>query len=1512
MPFPGGDADKVGNRYEALWTVYCLLQILRGDAKTIHIEQIGTEWDGVEFVLQKSVIAEFHQVKRQNSNKGHWPLATLASKKILSNAHHLLGGCSSSEYIFVSSDNVAQLHELTERARALKNFDLFQREGLKSSDHQPAFDKVVEYLGVTSKAECYRFLQSFRVEVIGEPALRRLVKASAAGLISGNTDVAIALLRSYAENNLQTDIGCHDLWRYLSSRHLSPVRWSQDENVIVSIQECNERYANTQGRYLINNREISRVNLNEKIDPAIHNDKKVVTVVGEAGSGKSVVMQQAFNRAVESGHVVLGFRIDRLPPKQSSKEIGQYLGLPESPVHVLAHIAGDLPCILFIDQLDAVSLTSGRNPEFFNCISEIFMQVDQYPNMKLVVGCRKFDLDNDHRFRSFLTKEKSTTVTVTSLSVDEVDHELRLAGISSEKLNKKQKLLLQQPLLLGIFIQVAADGDALNFSHEGDLFRLKVRHVKDELRERLSTSRVQWTLVVGKLSGYMSQHQMLSVPERLVETHEEDARILASSGVLLYENRRYSFFHESFFDYVFATAFLDSGDSICDLLLSAEQHLFRRAQVRQILSLQRSEDFDTYLLNIKELLQHDLIRLHIKVCVLEWMGELDIPTLQELKILLVLAEDEKYLQFRQIIWNCMSGRSAWFALLDQENVINQWLTNENEQWIDHGVWYLRTVQRVQADRVADILLPLYEQDKNAWQQRLLFVMQWADFSAGRKFFDFFLLLLADGVLDEAKGPIAVNSDFFDLARALPDSRPEWIGELFEAYIRRQLILKPINSEQLYSLEKGRDSSAKRLIKAAAKITPEAFTKSLLPLILELAQATRMRNDSPDCIIDSFWGMYLNGSFSYHMHTYIIKGTQSAIDNLAKHHPVKFRKFFDTWRDSPYFTMQYLIISGLTHAGDLFADEAIEYLIECDCRLDMGSGHGWLSRQLIEAVTLCCSDEKLLRLENRLLNFYGNPVGLVSWEGKKVVYSHFGYDQFTLLTGINKSRRSQKIKGRIKEWQRKFHVDEPRQPRSNELRVVSAVRSPISLNKAQHMADEQWLKAIAHYDTSDHNHSDMLKGGAHQLAGSLREQTAQEPQRFAMLCTCFPINTHHAYFEAIVMGLSPANNGQTKHIDLMLLTRCIRYIFSVPDKPCGRSLPRLISSYKHAELSNEILDILLWFARHASDPDSESSGVSTNQGYINDLATKAINSVRGSAVGSIAELIFENEHYYKFFKSHLSLLCQSEANLAVRSEMAYFILAASQYDKNHAFELLELLLQGQPDEFLTARWVDEYIHYAIFDDLERILPIVQRMLGSKKCDFVQQAGSRHACVAGLVSENHDGLIHQCLQGNISHRRGAAEVFSTNVISELHSRQCMELLSVLFEDDSEEVRNEAAFCFSKFKDQNLLPYQVFISSFITSRAIEGNSSKISYLLENSLDQLPDTVLELVQGFLDCEGKASADIRTAAAGDSYHLNELLIRLYAQTNSNDIKTGCLDVIDQMVSIGSSGLDDKLQQFDR
>jgi hypothetical protein len=60
--------------------------------------------------------------------------------------------------------------------------------------------------------------------------------------------------------------------------------------------------------------------------------------------------------------------------------------------------------MLVIDQLDAVSLASDRNPELFEVLKDIIRQADAYPRMRLLLTRRRVDLDNDYRLRT-LTRE---------------------------------------------------------------------------------------------------------------------------------------------------------------------------------------------------------------------------------------------------------------------------------------------------------------------------------------------------------------------------------------------------------------------------------------------------------------------------------------------------------------------------------------------------------------------------------------------------------------------------------------------------------------------------------------------------------------------------------------------------------------------------------------------------------------------------------------------------------------------------------------------------------------------------------------------------------------------------------------------------------------------------------------------------------------------------------------------------------------------------------------------------
>ena len=74
MTLPGGAADKLGNRYEAYWTVRQLLRVLTREAGEIRIEPPGV--DKMEFWLAVDDTREFHQAKRRHP-QGAWTLARL-------------------------------------------------------------------------------------------------------------------------------------------------------------------------------------------------------------------------------------------------------------------------------------------------------------------------------------------------------------------------------------------------------------------------------------------------------------------------------------------------------------------------------------------------------------------------------------------------------------------------------------------------------------------------------------------------------------------------------------------------------------------------------------------------------------------------------------------------------------------------------------------------------------------------------------------------------------------------------------------------------------------------------------------------------------------------------------------------------------------------------------------------------------------------------------------------------------------------------------------------------------------------------------------------------------------------------------------------------------------------------------------------------------------------------------------------------------------------------------------
>ena len=460
--------------------------------------------------------------------------------------------------IFVSGNSAGQLDELSDRARRSASWEEFNATSLQADKWRKNFDRVRDSSPELQEREIYDRLKRVFVRTIDEYLLLNTIESRATTLVDGDAATVIDVLAGMASERVHHELTAHDIWNHLDSKWFSRRHWDKDPHVLSAVEEVNKRYLNLLreqaiGRTVLPRQEVQTVQGRLKESGG----KDGVLVTGEAGVGKSGVMLQVVEELLHAGSPVVALRADRLEPTQLPDSVGGQIGLPGSPANVLAAVAQGGHCVLVIDQLDALSLASGRNTELFDCVYEIVRQAQAHPNMRILLACRKFDLENDYRLRRLTDSDGvAETVVVERLAHETVREVVVGFGLDANSLNFKQLDLLSVPLHLKLLTELVTDEEirALNFETAQDLYRRFWEYKQRVIRERLGRP-VQWTQVVYALCDYMHERQTLSTPEFVVEEWISDTDAMVSENVLVLENKRYSFFHEGFFDYAFAPAF---------------------------------------------------------------------------------------------------------------------------------------------------------------------------------------------------------------------------------------------------------------------------------------------------------------------------------------------------------------------------------------------------------------------------------------------------------------------------------------------------------------------------------------------------------------------------------------------------------------------------------------------------------------------------------------------------------------------------------------------------------------------------------------------------------------------------------------------------------------------------------------------------------------------------------------------------------------------------------------------
>lgn len=1482
-------ADKLGNRYELAWAIRYALRCIADDRRSLTMEDIDPELaDGSEFTyVDEHGTVSMTQVKRQDNITDHWTIAALRGRGVLAAAsRHVAVG---REFHFSSMTPSGALRVMASLARQSADVEQFMAHQL-TSQLKPKFDELTAANVFGNAEQAWQTLRGLWIEVEVEEQLVTNNAMVAELCLEGATGELMAVaIGAVLLDNLRVPLTRRELLKALARNGIEPLNSATVRTSHARVQAVTQSWRGTIERELLSP-PIERQEAPALVE--LMDQTRLALVVGAGGDGKSSVLHQAALTFEAREMEVLAFRLDRRGAFGSTLELGGQLGFSTSPVSALRMAAGHRGAILIIDQLDAVSLASGRLSERYDVIADLLQEAMAVEGVRVILACRLFDVENDHRIRKLDARDDVTRFIVKPLPDAAVAHAVSAMGLDPAVLTPAQYRLLSSPLNLSLLETIADQPGALSFTSRGSLFEAFWQRKEQATEERRPGT--LFNDVLARIANTASDHQTLSVPVDILGPGDfaRHARVLASEQLIAIDDHRVSFFHESFFDFTFARQWLSRGQSLVEFLCAQEQELFRRAQVRQILELLRERDPYRFQAEIEALLSTADVRFHIKETVLAVVANMDSPTPDDVTLLLRLSERETALSDR--LWSQIS-RPNWFGPFLAQGQIESWLDSGDVALQERSISWMGNAGAEYDAEVADLLdarnqMPGYP----LWLQ---WVSRRADLHQHPRLLGLVLTAIRAGQISPASQDIWLSTH--DLAKF----QPQWAVEMLRACFVEHPSALRLGSDSKVALLGFRQFGASEMIHAAATAQPQAFAEAFVPYLLDVMKATEHEGHAGELLQDRHFSVRLPGPSSHDdVGETLFDSAADALGVWAQTSPEGVNALLQVLADDRHDAAQALLYRTLIAAAPNFAPWAAELLLQGGERLEVGylSDQQWLARDVVEAIASHVSDDLHLRLEEQFRDLRNNYQAV---DLRRRLWS-FGYTAFKFLSALDRTRLTSPGRRRLQEYQRKFGCDAPAAPTG-----VSAytVRSPIGGAATGKMSNAQWLQAMGKHANDDRDFGSGI-GGASELAEQLKNRTAEDPLRFAGLARHLTPAMHHSYASAILRGLGaatmppetqPAVFDAIRHIASLGLSDCDQWL--------GWSLRPL---YEAAPL--DIVEIILDRALHADDPTDDSPTFIREEGDHRgrDLLQNGFNTARGSLAQSLGDLLVHDRDgaRTRLVAPHLTTMAQDQV-LSVRACVAHAVAACLRHARPTAYEAFERLVEAD-DSLLASERLIALMIYIGNADPEIVDPVIDRMLASASAE-VRRAGGGMAGFAGLQWQRRS-VLERAIGEDVEIRAGLAGVCADRIDRSADSGLVLSTLSRLMHDEEDEVRQEVGSLAGHLRGASLQPYADFLAGLIASPSFEHAVPQLLITLQEAPDKVDDLVELASHRFLSVYSDDVTDVRTRAAADAHYISDLVVRGLAQTRDRVRIAALLDVLDRLLELRVYGVDRAIESAER
>jgi nucleoside phosphorylase len=845
----------------------------------------------------------------------------------------------------------------------------------------------------------------------------------------------------------------------------------------------------------------------------IDRDCSVTAVIGDPGSGKSALLAMLGKRLIEDGHPVLAIKADLLDSDVISEtDLQDRLGLSERPSSLLTRISSLQPTFLLIDQLDALAgyldLRTGRLSVLLNLVRRL----GKTANIHIVLSARKFEYEHDVRLRAISAESLQLQLPGWS----DVLEVLQAKGIAAAGWPTDAQEVLRSPQALAIYLKLdeKVRSEPL-LSYQSMLDRLWNERVLSGL-DGAKRSRV-----AVELADQMAEEESLWLPRAKLDDMNVEIDALVAMDILTpnFAGSSVGFTHQTVFDYALARAFAKEKGRLSAFVLERQASIFCRPKVWAALTYLRAADPQGYEEEISLLWNAKGLRRHLRLLLIEFLGQQRSPTdAEENLILSAFALDEdRPLAFRGIM-----GSPGWFARFEG-SIVTQAMIEEgpSRDWV---VPILSAAVDFSPKEVIALIkrywLILPENDYRSWSV-LQQASVWSEamLEAGTTILH--RSKVAPIYLDLVAGTLGVEQPrtALLLVRSALDRLLTEAQQFGEAPSATQTslpdsdavgpALENVRNEQVQAIKNLLETSNEwDMLRALAERAPSDTIEILWPWFVNALDALASRRQ--ETRVRPLYALQYDADFRFQgengldlSEPSIPAALRIAVEQLASHNPDLLRAWVSAASHLEYQPVHRLIAHALRSNPSAFAGEAFDYILSDERRWSLGhfEDHSATTTALVSAVTPFWTPEQITAYEQRIREYKpGVPPDLQNPDGRRSWSRILRNQRLRLLRALPVNRRTRGTADLVRSEERAIG--------DGRLGVTySGVYSPASIMSADSMSrakDDDILNAFKELpDATRWDHpSDHRKGGNVQLSREFATFAKTNPDRAVRLITRF--------------------------------------------------------------------------------------------------------------------------------------------------------------------------------------------------------------------------------------------------------------------------------------------------------------------------------------------------------------------------------------------------------------------------